>query len=391
LHAPTSGAVPSSYQTVGAPIATQHAGAPPYPHVLIEGNGDTPIHITAPISAPYNPVQGQSYPGSVPSLYNTTADLPPLPIIVPPQPPCNTNVQNFPPLASPLPTYNQDAFDRTHKRSYFPPAPPPLPFPELLKPKTPIIEMNDLSRVAQMARRRAIGIINQLKIQSEDDTMYLEKTELGRKRRVCLDKLKEKHRIALLKNLEYAARAEDERLEEQLQRVQKAQEYHSQLEDYHTHLLEIRSKRIADNTNKNNNNVIQRSQAGIGTEDRQRAEKKRKRQTIANDSVSIYVSNLPKDGSASDGLMRTLFGSYGTLRKIHFYVDKGTGNLKGDALVIYNVEDASNKSTLTEAVCSQVGEERMTLIVKSDLFYRIRSIVHFLWAVRVCRLTRRSM
>lgn len=231
--------------------------------------------------------------------------------------------------------------------------------------------MEDLNRVAQMGRDRAQGIISQIRGQTEAaeigrnraklilDQFKDKKTvdineplpeEYGRKRRAFMEQFDEKRRKAMLKNLEYIARIEEERMKERFMKMQEAQEYEAQMEEYHARDLESRSKNHASTRNSS----IQNSQAGIGTEHRQRAEKKRKQQTSTNDSLAIYVSNLPKDNSASDELMRALFGSYGSLRKIHFYVDKKTGAMKGDALVIYHVEDMNEKSELTEAVCTQV-------------------------------------
>ena len=152
---------------------------------------------------------------------------------------------------------------------------------------------------------------------------------------------------------------EDERLKERLARVHEAQEYHSQLEDYHNQVLELRSKTLV--ADKRGDQNLLNSQAGIGTEQRERAEKKRKRQSQhhvpANESLAIYVSNLPTDGSVTDQLMEALFGSYGSLRKIHFYRDKATDELKGDALVIYNLDRDTDKSSLVESVCSQVCQK----------------------------------
>jgi hypothetical protein len=218
-----------------------------------------------------------------------------------------------------------------------------------------MVAMMDLTTQAQLARNRAQVILTQFQRQEVDDLnrlegreVALERSEVARKRKECLLKLDERKKIAMLKNLEYVARVEDERLKEHLLMVQEAQQYHDKLEDYHSQVLELRSKALTSN------NTIKR-QAGIGTQQPERVDKKRKKQTAdsSNDSVSIYVSNLPTNGSASEELMRALFGSYGSLRKIHFYVDKRTGELKGDALVIYNLED-EDRLMLTEAVCSQV-------------------------------------
>jgi RNA recognition motif-containing protein len=55
-------------------------------------------------------------------------------------------------------------------------------------------------------------------------------------------------------------------------------------------------------------------------------------------SVAVYLSGLPEDGSVPEETMQALFGSYGSFRKIHLHRNKKTGELKGDALVIYQIE-----------------------------------------------------
>jgi len=179
--------------------------------------------------------------------------------------------------------------------------------------------------------------------------------ELGRKRKECLELLKARERVALLKNLEYLSRVEDERLQERLLKIQQAQE----LERH----MELQHKRRHESNARTGIGVNSRqSQAGIGTQQRQRVQEEQrnqygpaaKRNEFASESVAIYVANLPRDGSADEELMRGLFSSYGNIRKIHFYVDKRTGQRKGDALVIYSLQQGQDRSALTESVCSQV-------------------------------------
>lgn len=217
-------------------------------------------------------------------------------------------------------------------------------------------EKANLETNVQLGRKRALKIISMFQeARKADDSDMLDPPEFGRKRRACLDKLKERKRSALLKNLEYVARVEDERLKERLTKVQEAQEYQNQMDDYHKQVLEFRSKHSGANKSKETNNILN-TQAGLGTEQRLWAEKKRKQQTktASSDSVALYVSNLPTDGSANTELMEALFGSYGSLRKIHLYRNKQTGDLKGDALVVYNLNYSKERSKLTEDVCSQV-------------------------------------
>jgi hypothetical protein len=206
----------------------------------------------------------------------------------------------------------------------------------------------------EAARSRALEVVQRFNQEPKPAELSLAdgSGELGLKRKVFYQQFAERLRVAMVKNLEYVAGVEDERLHQKLALQQQAEEYHIQLEDYHNRIFENRSKSMRQQQTQNNN-----AQAGIGTQQREKQEKKRKQQHIANDSVALYISNLPKDGSATDELMRALFGSYGSLRKIHFYVDRQAGGLKGDALVIYNVDDVADKSDVIDTVCSQVRED----------------------------------
>jgi hypothetical protein len=174
-------------------------------------------------------------------------------------------------------------------------------------------------------------------------------SELSRKRKDCMEQFNERKRLVLLKNLEYVARVQDERLREHLQQVQEAQEYERRFYSLHQKILQKRTQENAPNLS---------TQAGIGTQQRQTVEQKRKQATAkkSDDSLAIYVSGLPTDGSVTQEVLQALFGHFGTLRKIHIYVDKQTGDLKGDALVIYQITNDQEQKELLESVCSQVRE-----------------------------------
>lgn len=231
-----------------------------------------------------------------------------------------------------------------------------------------------VSEAAKLARIRALEVLESF--QKRDD--YLQKqihsqTEISRKRKACLEKLEERKKVAMIKNLEYLARVEDERLHTRIERCQEAQNYHSRMEDYHELVLKRRSDQRSFN---------RQSQAGLGTTQQKKAEarqRRHKQQPRGNtgkpdsspDTIALYLSNLPTDGSSSSSteeLLAALFGNLGyDLQKIHVYKHKATGAPKGDALAIYRLpppttEDASDnaareriRATLIETVCSQVG------------------------------------
>lgn len=231
------------------------------------------------------------------------------------------------------------------------------------------LDESQVQTKAEIGRSKALAILENQKLQIMDDNKdrhllsldALPPEEWARRRRASFAKLQQKFQNAIFRNLEYVARVGEERLKAQAKQLQDSERYNSEMEAYHAQVLQDRAKAFTAVRNKDYSFTV----AGIGTQQRQKGERKRNqgRTPVQQDaSVAMYVSNLPNDGSASEELMRALFGSYGRLRKIHFYMDKRTGDLKGDALVIYNtssVDDddrsqADIKSSIVEAVCSQV-------------------------------------
>jgi len=196
--------------------------------------------------------------------------------------------------------------------------------------------------------------------------------ELAKRRREALEKHEERKQRAMFKNLQYVARLEEERLGRQLEEIKQVKTLEQQIDERYQQKMEYR-KKIRDGSN--NINTIG---AGIGTKQRRKAEAQRQKDALpqslrknsgkgkrsnnqngannrGSDSVAIYISNLPTDGSLDESTINALFSAYGTLRKIHFYVDKVTGKRKGDALVIYSLTEEQDEGVLTESVCSQVG------------------------------------
>ena len=205
--------------------------------------------------------------------------------------------------------------------------------------------------------------------------------ELKRRRRDCLDRFEERIKRAFFKNLEHVSCIEEERLKHQIQNIDKAKTLEQQLQDRYDQRMEARQQqRRRKNANNNNKNDINLCAAGIGTKQRNRAEKKRKQTALpsslrneqqnsrdsggdkqssssSSSSVAIYVScegGSSPHGVVEEAILKALFESYGSIRKIHFYIDKKTGTKKGDALIIYSLQDGEDATSLAESVCSQV-------------------------------------
>jgi len=208
--------------------------------------------------------------------------------------------------------------------------------------------------------------------------------ELKRRRRHCLDRFEERIKRAFFKNLEHVSCIEEERLKHQIQNIDKAKTLEQQLQDRYDQRMEARQQqqRRRKNANNNNKNDINLCAAGIGTKQRNRAEKKRKQTALpsslrneqqnsrdsggdkqssssssSSSSVAIYVScegGSSPHGVVEEAILKALFESYGSIRKIHFYIDKKTGTKKGDALIIYSLQDGEDATSLAQSVCSQV-------------------------------------
>jgi RNA recognition motif. (a.k.a. RRM, RBD, or RNP domain) len=98
-----------------------------------------------------------------------------------------------------------------------------------------------------------------------------------------------------------------------------------------------------------------------------RADKTTKGKRLSKDVTSTATSKKPRCTSAAlyicglgesdnEELLRSLFGAFGRLHRIHFYRDKATNARKGDGLVIYDTTDDTDRShILLENVCGQVS------------------------------------
>lgn len=166
------------------------------------------------------------------------------------------------------------------------------------------------------------------------------------RRELMLEKERKRLHMAMLKNFEYVARKEEERLQVKLAQLQETRLLEQQLQQQHAAMLRERKQAS-----------LAISKAGIGTSRRQTLEKSKQRQGRAvgnrdnESSIAIYLSGLPK--TMTEDSVRQLFASYGSIHRVHLYRQKQTGELKGDALVVYNAD--ADRQTIVATACSQVS------------------------------------
>ena len=160
------------------------------------------------------------------------------------------------------------------------------------------------------------------------------------------------------KNCRYAIAREQDRLAQQAQQLQQTTAWHEQ---YQAALQERQKTRYEQRKlARSKAAAVEQSKEGIGMAARPKLDQKQQQQHLRSQTgqtVAVYVSGFPTDGSINEEYIKALFGSYGAIRKVHFYRNKATGQLKGDALVIYEQsvhEREDDSAELLKNVCQQV-------------------------------------
>jgi hypothetical protein len=187
---------------------------------------------------------------------------------------------------------------------------------------------------------------------------------------------------ALLKNLEYVALKQDQRLHQLTAQAEQSRLDQARMQEHHRAVLEERKRARISHTSSVPPPPQQKA-GGIGSKQRKVGDHSRRikgqprtdKNAGANtddrqSSVAIYVSGLETDGSSFVGgggrdeqeqeSVRSLFASYGKIVKVRVYRNKMTGDLKGDALVVFQVSCQVEGDALVQMVCSQVSRLAFT-------------------------------
>ena len=176
-----------------------------------------------------------------------------------------------------------------------------------------------------------------------------------RRRDHCLEQERVRLDKALLQNWEYLAKREEQRLQHQLRLMDAAK----QLEHDQVQRRVLQTKLLEQQQKEHRNGHLASSQAGIGTLEQRNRKRKANQQLLRQQqeqdcASSLYLSNL--SSTTSIDVIRNLFQSYGTIKRVHFYSNKATGLLKGDGLVTYETNKENEITTdFLQSVCQQVS------------------------------------
>jgi hypothetical protein len=172
----------------------------------------------------------------------------------------------------------------------------------------------------------------------------------------------------LRKNLEHVARRERDRARRLAAEIEACKDQQDRVRRQHEQALRERQRL------QRGARVLERaSQAAVGSRERRGAERLKSEPLYGRGaprghadaepapSPEVYLSGIPVDGTVGEAFLRKLFEPYGAVRKVHFYRDKVRGQLKGDALVVFQNDDggggggaaASPRGRLA-TVCSEV-------------------------------------
>jgi len=180
-----------------------------------------------------------------------------------------------------------------------------------------------------------------------------------------------------LKNLEYVMKREQSEIQQHVECVNQI----ASLEEKQNIQIQIMREQQRQKqellgqrkTQRHQSQMLNENSGGIGSKEQRRAETLRKRHhseqrtSISNTDIgeslrtSLYLTNLPTDGSCDERALKSLFCLFGRLDRVTMYRDRSTGDLKGDGLIAYGRDAAlehKSKGTgadLVETVCSQLN------------------------------------
>ena len=340
--------------------------------------------------------QVPTFPNPPPSSILPTMQQPP-PVH---NPNSNTAVFQPPPGMPPLAVPNFPPPSHNFAPTTPPPSaiiPHPLPPPSVLAPSMPAQmiptpqhyqQQQDEQKQQQHAQSDAIekarAIAMRFHHQSTqiDDASINSNVNYAQLRHDHFQKERQKHQVHSLKNLEYVMKHEETELRRQVECMNQMTAYEErqqlqlqlQQEQQRQRQLEIEQKR----QHREQSGMMNDDCGGIGSKEQRRTEKMRKRQRLEHGAngnsgassdkkeairTSLYLKNLPTDGSTTERTLQSLFCLYGRLDRVTMYRHRSTGELKGDGLIVFGrdaveehqMKGGNDDEDLVEAVCTQVS------------------------------------
>mmetsp|Transcript_4420 Transcript_4420/g.9558 ORF Transcript_4420/g.9558 Transcript_4420/m.9558 type:complete len:452 (+) Transcript_4420:85-1440(+) len=323
--------------------------------------------------------------------------FPPPPSMQAPPPIPNPN-SIVPPRRSPLPSFEPPpGLPPVAAVSSLLPPPvhfkPPIPMPPpasialhslLPIPSQPTAQQRDdreQQHQQQSSVEKALAIAMKFHHQAVTDKTIPDDIDYAQKRRNHFQKERRKLQEFRLKNLEYVMKHEERELRKHVECMNQVTAYEErqqlQLQFQQQQQRQRRLQMEHTEQQREQRGMMNEGGRGIGTKEQRRAERARKRQR-SNPSkkadggapsddrtlrMSLYLTNLPTDGSTTERTLQSLFCLYGRLDRVTMYRHRSTGYLKGDGLVTFGRDAAEEHRTrnggeggvdLVDAVCAQV-------------------------------------
>ena len=172
--------------------------------------------------------------------------------------------------------------------------------------------------------------------------------DYSQKRREHFEHEKLRHSKYRLKNLEYVMKREEVNLRQHVNVMDQMNQYEErlqiqkELQDRQRH--EMRMQLEEKERRKEARGISNETGGGIGTKEQRHAERVRVKAARQDDQkvndeqpirTSLYLTNLPVDGSTTERTLHSLFRAYGRLDRVTMYRHRSTGELKGDGLIVF--------------------------------------------------------
>ena len=220
--------------------------------------------------------------------------------------------------------------------------------------------------VFSAAAERARAIAMRFRKEDEDgmivgDASIPADVEYARLRREHFERERRRLSSFRLKNLEYVMRREEGELRRHVECMDQMTQYeerlmlHKELQDRERREHRMRMEEREEARREGRCGMSNEGGGGVGTREQRRASRAGGARhpsgggppppadggIVAPDDrgepprTSLYLTNLPVDGSTTERTLRSLFGAYGGLDRVTMYRCRSTGELKGDGLVVF--------------------------------------------------------